>query len=96
MRRCIKNFNFKLDYNEIDRIIEEEEGGGPPPAEVEEVKQEKVATPKETAKKPTTTQARQQRKQWNQDNSPKAKKAGVRVQRNINSALQTSSNDPIL
>ena len=29
-RKCIKNFNFKLDYSEIDRIIEEEqeEGGG--------------------------------------------------------------------
>lgn len=23
MRKCMKNFNFKLDYNEIDRIIEE-------------------------------------------------------------------------
>jgi len=31
MRRCMKNFNFKLDYNEIDRIIEEhdEEGLAP-------------------------------------------------------------------
>lgn len=25
MRRCMKNFNFKLDYSEIDRIIEEQE-----------------------------------------------------------------------
>jgi len=25
MRRCIKGFNFKLDFDEIDRIIEEEE-----------------------------------------------------------------------
>ena len=25
MRKCMKNFNFKLDYNEIDRIIEQEE-----------------------------------------------------------------------
>jgi len=24
MRKCMKNFNFKLDYSEIDRIIEEE------------------------------------------------------------------------
>ena len=31
MRKCMKNFNFKLDYNEIDRIIEEgeENDGGP-------------------------------------------------------------------
>ena len=27
MRKCMKNFNFKLDYNEIDRIIEENEDG---------------------------------------------------------------------
>lgn len=27
MRKCMKNFNFKLDYNEIDRIIEENEEG---------------------------------------------------------------------
>lgn len=25
MRKCMKNFNFKLDCNEIDRIIEEQE-----------------------------------------------------------------------
>ena len=35
MRRCMKNFNFKLDYSEIDRIIEEQddETGFNPPAE---------------------------------------------------------------
>lgn len=27
MRKCMKNFNFKLDYNEIDRIIEEQDDG---------------------------------------------------------------------
>ena len=27
MRKCMKNFNFKLDYNEIDRIIEENDEG---------------------------------------------------------------------
>ena len=28
MRKCMKNFNFKLDYNEIDRIIEENDDDG--------------------------------------------------------------------
>jgi hypothetical protein len=26
MRRVIRNFNFKLDFDEIDRIIEEDDG----------------------------------------------------------------------
>ena len=25
MRKCMKNFNFKLDIDEIDRIIEEDD-----------------------------------------------------------------------
>ena len=29
MRKCMKNFNFKLDYSEIDRIIEEQEDALP-------------------------------------------------------------------
>lgn len=38
MRKCMKNFNFKLDYSEIDRIIEENDDNEPPQAIVEESK----------------------------------------------------------
>ena len=43
MRKCMKNFNFKLDYSEIDRIIEEQEENQP----VEEEEEVKAHSPKQ-------------------------------------------------
>jgi len=54
----MKNFNFKLDYSEIDRIIEEQEDALP----VEEEEELKKAF---EAKSPEHRKSLQKRKLWN-------------------------------
>ena len=83
MRRCMKNFNFKLDYNEIDRIIEEQEEGGNEDRLgnlITQLDEEQKVIEPIASKSPRPITGGQARKQWDKRQPEEKKvKQGVRI-----------------